>query len=98
MSTKSFLHWSNRYAKQTNFNGIKMTLIGGWNDLAAYYAGSDGNAWSHQMGWSNQGPIDAFKSRLQAGRIRGELLPEHRLATCDHCGQEGIGVVHICKD
>lgn len=74
VNTKSFLHWSNRYAKQTEHNGINMTLIGGWSDLAAYYSGSDGNVWTYQMGWSNQGPIDEFKSRFEAGRYRGELL------------------------
>lgn len=70
----SWCHYLNRYAKETDFNGIKMTLIGGWSDLAAYYSGSDGNAWSHQGNWLNQGPVEQFKSRLVAGKIRGELL------------------------
>lgn len=56
-----------------------MKLIGGWSDLCAYYAGSDGNCWSYHMaplGWSNNGPVDQFKERIKAGRFRGELLPD----------------------
>lgn len=63
-----------RYAKESEHAGINMTLIGYWIDLAAYYSGSDGNAWAWQSGWSNQGPIDAFKARLEAGKIRGKLI------------------------
>lgn len=66
--------WKTKYAKDTEWHGIKLRLIGGWSDLAAYYAGSDGNAWALQSGFVNQGPVDEFKTRLQAGKIRGELL------------------------
>ena len=51
-----------------------MTLIGGWVDLAAYYAGSDGNAWIHQSSFSNAGPVDDFKERVIQGNLRGELI------------------------
>ena len=68
------MKWSNMFAKQTSAMGIDMTLIGGWSDLAGYYSGSDGNAWAYQSGWSNQGPVNQFIERLQAGRIRGELI------------------------
>lgn len=67
------MKWDNMYAKETTFEQIKMRLIGGWIDLAGYYAGSDGNAWSYQSGWSNQGPLSEFVARLQSGKIRGEL-------------------------
>ena len=47
---------NSRYAKQTTHNGIKMTLVGYWQDLAAYYKGSDGNYWSYQSGFASCGP------------------------------------------
>lgn len=51
-----------RYAKESESRGIKMRLIGHWIDLAAYYAGSDGNAWMwHNSGqWVNEGPLNEF--------------------------------------
>ena len=57
-------------------SGVEMTLIGGWSDLAAYYAGSDGNAWSHQGSWSNCGPIEDFKDRVRQGKVRGAITPQ----------------------
>lgn len=68
------MNWKN-YAKETEAHGIKMRLIGGWMDLAAYYAGSDGNAWSYQSGWSNCGPLAEFIKNGKLARVRGELLP-----------------------
>lgn len=53
-----------------------MTLIGYWIDLAAYYRGSDGNAWSYQSRWTNCGPVAEFCARLRAGQVRGKLLQE----------------------
>lgn len=79
------MKWDNMFAKQTSAMGIDMELIGGWADLAGYYKGSDGNAWAYQSGWTNQGPIAEFITRLQAGNIRGELN-----VTVD-TGHEGIG-------
>jgi hypothetical protein len=63
-----------RYSKATEHDGISMTLIGYWIDLAAYYAGSDGNAWAFQMRWANCGPVEEFKARLAQGKVRGKLL------------------------
>ena len=66
--------YTERYARKTEWNGIKMTLIGGWIDLASYYAGDDGNAWVHQSSFCNVGPIEQFKTRVLQGKLRGELL------------------------
>lgn len=68
--------YANRYARTSEHRNIRMTLIGYWIDLAAYYRGSDGNAWSYQSGWTNCGPVDEFCSRVRAGRIRGKLLAD----------------------
>jgi hypothetical protein len=68
--------YASRYSRTSEHAGITMTLIGYWIDLAAYYRGSDGNAWSWQGRWSNCGPVAEFCARLRAGRIRGKLLPE----------------------
>lgn len=62
------------FAKQTEWNGIKMTRIGGWIDIAAYYAGSDGNVWAFQMrSFSNCGPIENFSKGGKLVNRRGEL-------------------------
>lgn len=68
-------------SKETEHWGIKMTMIGYWQDLQAYYAGSDGNVYSFSNGagyggnWSNCGPIDEFRSALLSGkRFRGQLI------------------------
>lgn len=74
--TKTTDRYVERYAKQAEHDGIQMRLIGHWIDLAAYYEGSDGNAWSFQGRWVSQGPVDAFKARMSAGRIRGVLHGE----------------------
>ena len=65
-----------RYARTSEHHGIRMELIGYWIDLAAYYRGSDGNAWSYQSRWTNCGPVDEFCARVRAGRIRGKLLAD----------------------
>lgn len=67
--------YTKQFAKETDHAGIRMTLIGQWQDLAAYYAGSDGNAWmwhdcTHH--WVNQGELAEFKSVFPK-RYRGEL-------------------------
>lgn len=64
------------YTESIEYNGIKMTLIGSWIDLAAYYSGSDGNAWmfhTSTRSWVNQGECEEFKARLLANKIRGVL-------------------------
>jgi hypothetical protein len=51
------------YAKEVEHSGIKMKLVGCWDDLAAYYSGSDGNAWCWSActnSWANDGPIERF--------------------------------------
>lgn len=56
-------------------NGIKMKIIGGWQDLASYYSGSDGNAWSYShctRKWSNQGNEVDFRARFDR-MYRGKL-------------------------
>jgi hypothetical protein len=65
--------YQSRYAVTAEKDGIRMTLIGHWVDLAAYYAGSDGNAWAFQSRWTNMGPVEAFKERLAKGQVRGTL-------------------------
>ena len=72
MNTSTDRH-RERYAKETDFNGIEMRLIGHWVDLAAYYRGSDGNAWAWQSGWSNRGPCEQFIERVKAGKWRGVI-------------------------
>ncbi len=70
------MNWKTKFAKETEREKVKMTLIGGWSDLCAYYSGSDGNCWSYHMapmGWSNNGPVEQFKERIKAGKFRGEL-------------------------
>ena len=65
-----------RFSKETvGPQGIRMTRIGGWSDLTAYYAGSDGNAWSYWHVWTNHGELVAFKLALMMGKYRGELEP-----------------------
>ena len=66
------------FSKQTvGPNGVKMAMIGGWSDLCAYYAGSDGNAWAaDDSGWSNKGEVGLFIERLQQGKWRGEYNPQ----------------------
>ena len=56
-------------------NNVRMIMIGGWGDLCAYYAGSDGNAWSSGMSWSNKGPVSEFIKQLKNGKYRGEFNP-----------------------
>lgn len=71
------MNWKQKFAKETERNGVQMRLIGGWTDLCAYYLGTDGNAWSCHMapmGWSNNGPIAKFREWMTAGKYRGELF------------------------
>ena len=75
-----------------------MVRIGGWSDLAAYYADTEGNAWAFQGGWTNQGPVDPFMERVRTGRIRGEL--ETQVRRCPGCGCEEP-MIHrqiLCRD
>lgn len=71
MST--LLDYRTRYAPLTRNGDIHMSLIGHWIDLAAYYRGSDGNAWSYQSGWTNCGPCEQFVERVRAGKVRGVI-------------------------
>lgn len=64
-----------RYAAESEHRGITMKLIGHWIDLAAYYSGSDGNAWMWHVctsSWVNQGPIAQFIEQFPK-RTRGLL-------------------------
>lgn len=65
---------ANRYAKEAWDGDIKMKLIGHWIDLAAYYEGSDGNAWKWQGRFVNEGPIAEFRATFSTRR-RGQLYP-----------------------
>lgn len=61
---------------ETEYKNIKMTLIGEWIDLAYYYRGSDGNAWSFSRctnRWSNMGEIESFILNFEK-RYRGKLF------------------------
>jgi len=65
-----------RYAVETECHGITMRLIGEWIDLAAYYSGSDGNAWTYSAttgGWSNGGDLESFRASFER-RYRGALF------------------------
>lgn len=66
------------YAARTEHNGVSMRLIGYWSDLAAYYEGSDGNAWCWNAcahSWANEGPLRPFYDAFPT-RHRGELDPQ----------------------
>lgn len=68
--------YRSKYSPVTEHNGIKMTLIGNWIDLAAYYSGSDGNVWVWSFctsGWSNEGPESEFRVTFDKRR-RGKLF------------------------
>lgn len=74
--------WRTKFAPATEHNGIQMKRIGGWQDLAGYYSGSDGNAWTcrapgafygSSSNWRNEGPLIPFVDRLAAGKLRGAL-------------------------
>ena len=70
-----------KFAATTELNGIRLTLIGHWSDLAAYYAGSDGNAWMFHTGstyggpWSNLGPLAKFREMFSK-KHRGTLFEQ----------------------
>lgn len=65
-----------KFIKETTGpNNVKMTMIGGWIDLCAYYAGSDGNAWGYCTSWSNKGDLPTFIERLKADKWHGEYNP-----------------------
>ena len=56
-------------------DGVHLTLVGQWQDIAAYYRGDDGNAWIYNhctRGWSNGGDYAEFV-RTFTGRRRGQL-------------------------
>lgn len=55
---------------------IEMTVIGDWIDLAVYYSGSDGNAWSFSRctnKWTNCGNLETFRENFSK-RYRGKLF------------------------
>lgn len=56
-----------KFRAETTWNNVNMKLIGGWQDLAGFYHGSDGNVWTLQSSWSNGGPIEAFFRNVRGG-------------------------------
>lgn len=76
MSTKTASQ--SRYSHHATHNGIGLRLIGEWLDLAAYYTGTDGNAWAFNVAtgrFSNCGEIGFFRANF-ANHWRGELFAE----------------------
>lgn len=66
------------FAINTEHNGINLTLAGQWQDLAAYYRGDDGSAWTFSTctnSWSNEGDWESFMAHFSTRR-RGTLNPE----------------------
>lgn len=64
------------FSINTEHNGINMTLVGQWQDLAAYYRGDNGSAWIYNhctRGWSNAGSYEEFLARFQRKFYRGKL-------------------------
>ncbi len=65
------------FASKSSHKGAALTLIGQWQDIVAYYAGSDGNVWAYQRGalpyFSNCGPVSEFRANF-AARQRGNLF------------------------
>lgn len=67
-----------KFSTDIDKDGIKLTLAGQWQDLAAYYRGDDGSAWIYSActrGWSNAGSYEDFIARFSKGFYRGQLLP-----------------------
>jgi hypothetical protein len=58
-----------RYSNEREWNGVKLTLIGGWQDLAGFYQGSDGNVWVCQSSFRNHGPLDERTFRNMRGGL-----------------------------
>lgn len=64
------------FATDTEYNGIQMTLAGQWQDMAAYYRGDDGSAWTYNQctrSWSNCGDYAEFVATFDQRR-RGKLI------------------------
>lgn len=65
-----------RFGLTAEHRGISLRLIGDWQDLAGYYEGDDGNAWSVSAGtgrFVNCGEIETFRANF-AARFRGRLF------------------------
>lgn len=65
-----------RFAPCAHHNGAELTLIGDWQDLAAYYLGPDGAVWCLSVAtgrFSNCGDVAAFRECF-ARRYRGRLF------------------------
>ena len=65
-----------KFRRSAEHNGIELDLIGDWADLAAYYAGADGNAWSFSAAtgrFSCCGELAEFLAAF-AQRYRGRLF------------------------
>lgn len=63
-----------KFAAACEHNGMRLTLVGQWQDLAAYYRGDDGNAWKYQNGsFVNCGPYLEFAANFSK-RFRGQLI------------------------
>ena len=74
MQTSLARRYREVFVEETTHMGIHLKQIGGWQDITAYYAGSDGNAWSAgKYGFINQGDLATFRKIFNT-RFRGELL------------------------
>lgn len=73
---QNIVNRAKRFSRQTETGNIKLVLIGGWQDLAAYYAGDDGNAWKLQgnSSFTNCGELEGFKHRVRTGQFRGKIF------------------------
>lgn len=72
--------YSRDWARRSSYRGIDMELVGTWQDLAAYYRGSDGNYWKYQSRWVNMGP------RIR--NTRGETLDGKDIETLPDLSRE----------
>lgn len=64
------------FSSNHEHEGINLTLVGQWQDLAAYYRGDNGSAWIYNhctRGWTNAGTYAEFIERFSNGKYRGKL-------------------------
>ncbi len=69
------------FAQETEYDGKRMTLVGQWADLAAYYRADDGGAWcyNHCVGrWANCGSYEEFVETFAKMR-RGKLFDKAKI-------------------
>lgn len=63
------------FANNCEHDGVHMTLVGQWRDMAAYYRGDDGSAWTFNLctgRWSNSGSYAEFIQTFST-KHRGQL-------------------------